>query len=117
MKAPEPPPEYDDLKCHDMPMPNAVYYSSKQQQPMTSSQNAQVTAVFQVLPYVGRESTTLVCPACKATVSTQVRYTNCTFTYMMSLFLFGIPLCFNAFKDACHYCPKCNAFIGTHKRM
>uniref|UniRef100_A0A7E4W3M9 LITAF domain-containing protein n=1 Tax=Panagrellus redivivus TaxID=6233 RepID=A0A7E4W3M9_PANRE len=131
MTAPSPPPEYDDLKRHDMPIPNAVYHPPPQQQqqmpqpqqPTAPPQNVQVAAVFQVLPHVGRDSTTIVCPMCKATVSTQVRYTNGTFTYVMS-FLCGlfflcccIPLCFNGFKDAHHYCPKCNAFIGKDKRM
>ncbi|KOB77214.1 Lipopolysaccharide-induced tumor necrosis factor-alpha factor-like protein [Operophtera brumata] len=75
-------------------------------------------------PAVGSEPTTINCFNCGKTVTTRVNFTTgwhthlvagsvCMVTMICSLCCMGlIPYCFDTFKDAEHYCPNCNAFVG-----
>ncbi|CAK1583668.1 unnamed protein product [Parnassius mnemosyne] len=75
-------------------------------------------------PAVGTEPTTVTCFNCGKVVTTRVTYTTawhthlvagsiCLMTMVCSLCCLGlIPYCFDNFKDAEHYCPNCNTFIG-----
>ncbi|CAH2045323.1 unnamed protein product, partial [Iphiclides podalirius] len=75
-------------------------------------------------PAVGTEPTTITCFNCGKVVTTRVTYTTawhthlvagsiCVITMVCSLCCLGlIPYCFDSFKDAEHYCPNCNTFIG-----
>ncbi|XP_068619177.1 lipopolysaccharide-induced tumor necrosis factor-alpha factor homolog [Battus philenor] len=75
-------------------------------------------------PAVGTEPTTITCFNCGKVVTTRVTYTTawhthlvagsiCVTTMVCSLCCLGlIPYCFDNFKDAEHYCPNCNTFIG-----
>ncbi|XP_047994176.1 lipopolysaccharide-induced tumor necrosis factor-alpha factor homolog [Leguminivora glycinivorella] len=78
-----------------------------------------------VLPQaVGSEPTTITCFNCGKVVTTRVTYTTawhthlvagsvCVITMVCSLCCLGlVPYCFDTFKDAEHYCPNCNTFVG-----
>ncbi|XP_055547606.1 lipopolysaccharide-induced tumor necrosis factor-alpha factor homolog [Wyeomyia smithii] len=83
----------------------------------------QPTVVIAGAPAVGPDPTHLVCPSCRATIRTRVEHDSTTKTHIIALLLFVfccwpcicVPYCMNSCKDANHYCPNCNAFIGSHK--
>ncbi|XP_049877709.1 lipopolysaccharide-induced tumor necrosis factor-alpha factor homolog [Pectinophora gossypiella] len=77
---------------------------------------------------VGSEPTTITCFNCGKVVTTRVTYTTawhthlvagsiCVITMVCSLCCLGlVPYCFDTFKDAEHYCPNCNTFIGKSNK-
>ncbi|XP_072929867.1 lipopolysaccharide-induced tumor necrosis factor-alpha factor homolog [Epargyreus clarus] len=77
---------------------------------------------------VGTEPTTVTCYSCGKVVTTKVKYTTAWHTHLVagsicvvatvcSLCCLGlIPYCFDTFKDAEHYCPNCNTFIGKNNK-
>ncbi|XP_045453002.1 lipopolysaccharide-induced tumor necrosis factor-alpha factor homolog [Melitaea cinxia] len=79
-------------------------------------------------PAVGSEPMTVTCYNCGKVVTTRVTYTTawhthlvagsiCVTTMVCSLCCLGlIPYCFDSFKDAEHYCPNCNTFIGKSNK-
>ncbi|KPJ18207.1 Lipopolysaccharide-induced tumor necrosis factor-alpha factor-like [Papilio machaon] len=79
-------------------------------------------------PAVGTDPTTITCYNCGKVVTTRVTYTTawhthlvagsiCVTTMVCSLCCLGlIPYCFDNFKDAEHYCPNCNTFIGKNSK-
>ncbi|CAH0400510.1 unnamed protein product [Chilo suppressalis] len=79
-------------------------------------------------PAVGTEPTTITCFNCGKVVTTRVTYTTawhthlvagsvCVITMFCSLCCLGlVPYCFDTFKDAEHYCPNCNTFIGKSNK-
>ncbi|XP_028159013.1 lipopolysaccharide-induced tumor necrosis factor-alpha factor homolog [Ostrinia furnacalis] len=79
-------------------------------------------------PAVGTEPTTVTCFNCNKVVTTRVTYTTawhthlvagsvCVITMFCSLCCLGlVPYCFDTFKDAEHYCPNCNTFIGKSNK-
>ncbi|XP_053613273.1 lipopolysaccharide-induced tumor necrosis factor-alpha factor homolog [Plodia interpunctella] len=81
-----------------------------------------------VPPAVGTEPTTINCFNCGKVVTTRVVYTTawhthlvagsiCVITMVCSLCCLGlVPYCFDTFKDAEHYCPNCNTFIGKSNK-
>ncbi|XP_065081141.1 lipopolysaccharide-induced tumor necrosis factor-alpha factor homolog [Ochlerotatus camptorhynchus] len=83
----------------------------------------QPTVIIAGAPAVGPESTTLICPSCRAQVRTRVEHNSTTKTHIIALLLFifccwpciCVPYCCNSCKNADHYCPNCNAFIGSHQ--
>ncbi|EDS42499.1 conserved hypothetical protein [Culex quinquefasciatus] len=82
----------------------------------------QPTVVIQAAPAVGPDSTTLICPSCRAQIRTRVDHNSTTKTHIIAILLFVfccwpcvcVPYCMDSCKNADHYCPNCNAFIGTH---
>uniref|UniRef100_A0A7E4VJ98 LITAF domain-containing protein n=1 Tax=Panagrellus redivivus TaxID=6233 RepID=A0A7E4VJ98_PANRE len=121
--APAAPPPYEEeqTKRNEAPQESAMYpdvNGSTHQGPFMPSNTAAV--VYQILPTT---PTVAICPVCKETITTRVKYSNGTFTYVMT-FLCGlfflcccIPLCCRGFKDVNHFCPKCKAFIGMNRRI
>ncbi|KAG8227660.1 hypothetical protein J437_LFUL007856 [Ladona fulva] len=84
-----------------------------------------VTVVSTVVaPPLGPDSSRVVCPSCRATVSTRVDQETTTKTHLMCLIMcvFGlwpccvIPYLMDSCKNTNHYCPSCGAFLGTYKR-
>lgn len=80
-------------------------------------------------PAVGTEPTTITCFNCNKVVTTRVTYTTswhthllaasvCVTTMVCSLCCLGlVPYCFDTFKDAEHYCPNCNTYIGKRSKF
>ncbi|XP_067632213.1 lipopolysaccharide-induced tumor necrosis factor-alpha factor homolog [Eurosta solidaginis] len=71
---------------------------------------------------LGEEPTRTKCPSCHADILTTVDYTanSCTHIWALVLCLFicwpcvCVPYCMKSCQNANHYCPNCNAFIGTY---
>ncbi|GLV45877.1 uncharacterized protein CBL_11674 [Carabus blaptoides fortunei] len=71
---------------------------------------------------VGRESQRLSCPACHAQITTITKSVTVAKTHIAALILFiclcwpciPIPYCTKCCKNIEHYCPNCQALIGTN---
>ncbi|KAL7736092.1 hypothetical protein ACLKA6_003828 [Drosophila palustris] len=80
------------------------------------------TAQHQHIP-VGRDPTLVRCPSCRNDVFTTVLTTPTGRTHMFALLLclvgcwpcVCIPYCMDSCKASNHYCPVCNAFVGSLK--
>ncbi|KAI1697815.1 LITAF-like zinc ribbon domain-containing protein [Ditylenchus destructor] len=81
---------------------------------------------MQMPPALPNQPTTVVCPQCQNQVTTSIKYVSGMLTWIIFgiLMLCGcwlgcclIPFCTNCTKNTEHYCPKCNAFIGTCKKV
>ncbi|KFQ22306.1 PREDICTED: lipopolysaccharide-induced tumor necrosis factor-alpha factor [Merops nubicus] len=68
----------------------------------------------------------MCCPSCNQMIVTRLSYDSGALTWLScgGLFLLGcvagcclIPFCIDALKDVDHTCPKCNALIGSYKRL
>ncbi|XP_055917052.1 lipopolysaccharide-induced tumor necrosis factor-alpha factor homolog isoform X1 [Eupeodes corollae] len=83
---------------------------------------AQPTHVHYNAP-VGPVSSRVICPSCRADVHTKLQHEPTTQTHLMALCLFCflcwpcvcLPYCMDSCQNANHYCPNCNAFIGTYQ--
>ncbi|XP_053962590.1 lipopolysaccharide-induced tumor necrosis factor-alpha factor-like isoform X3 [Anastrepha ludens] len=72
---------------------------------------------------VSSEPTRIVCPSCHAQVLTTVKHQVTTRTHVWALILcliccwpcVCVPYCMNSCQNANHYCPNCNAFIGSYR--
>ncbi|CAD6213371.1 GSCOCG00004037001-RA-CDS [Cotesia congregata] len=80
--------------------------------------------VTQIVPVnFGPDSVRLICPHCNADISTRVEVAASTKTHIfaMILCLLGLCLCVpcaycgDCFAAANHYCPCCNARLGSHE--
>ncbi|XP_059060148.1 lipopolysaccharide-induced tumor necrosis factor-alpha factor homolog [Achroia grisella] len=71
---------------------------------------------------VGPQPAQLVCPSCSATIVTKVTHKATTKTHIIALVLclflcwpcVCIPYCTNTCRNANHYCPNCNSYLGTY---
>uniref|UniRef100_A0A3B3SPK3 LITAF domain-containing protein n=1 Tax=Paramormyrops kingsleyae TaxID=1676925 RepID=A0A3B3SPK3_9TELE len=75
---------------------------------------------------LGPEPAITTCTNCRQRVTTNVVYKAGAFAWLICLafilfgFVFGcclIPFFMDAFQDAHHSCPQCNASLHVHKRL
>ncbi|XP_037926371.1 lipopolysaccharide-induced tumor necrosis factor-alpha factor homolog isoform X3 [Hermetia illucens] len=79
-------------------------------------------AVQQSIP-VGPEPVRCVCPSCGAQIISKMKYEPTTKTHLIALLLcccicwpcVCLPYCMDSCQNANHYCPNCDAFIGTYQ--
>ncbi|XP_053962589.1 lipopolysaccharide-induced tumor necrosis factor-alpha factor homolog isoform X2 [Anastrepha ludens] len=72
---------------------------------------------------ISNEPATITCPSCHAVVRTTVIYQPSLSTHLWALILclficwpcVCVPYCMNSCQNANHYCPNCNAFIGSYR--
>ncbi|XP_028171764.1 lipopolysaccharide-induced tumor necrosis factor-alpha factor homolog [Ostrinia nubilalis] len=84
--------------------------------------NAPAPGAISVGP-VGPDEMAVTCPSCLATVTTRVERKASTKTHMIALAIcvcFGclcawIPYCKNSCRNADHYCPNCDSYLGTYQ--
>ncbi|XP_055854601.1 lipopolysaccharide-induced tumor necrosis factor-alpha factor homolog isoform X4 [Episyrphus balteatus] len=97
--------------------PTQNYY----QQEMVAPSQPVVTVASN--PPVGPKPIRLTCPSCRADVLSDMKHEPTTKTHLMALLLFCffcwpcvcLPYCMDSCQNANHYCPNCNAFIGTYQ--
>ncbi|XP_011178871.1 lipopolysaccharide-induced tumor necrosis factor-alpha factor homolog isoform X3 [Zeugodacus cucurbitae] len=71
---------------------------------------------------ISNEPATITCPSCHAMVRTTVIRQPSTSTHLWALILclfvcwpcVCVPYCMDSCQNANHYCPNCNAYIGTY---
>ncbi|XP_076293749.1 uncharacterized protein LOC143215481 [Lasioglossum baleicum] len=61
----------------------------------------------------------MTCPNCLSYIKTDVYYYNTCRTHMVAASLTPVcmcmvPYCITTFKNAAHYCPACNIYLGTN---
>ncbi|KAK3096218.1 hypothetical protein FSP39_024583 [Pinctada imbricata] len=70
--------------------------------------------------------TRLLCPYCRADITTSIEYEAGALTWLTSgvLCLVGcwlgcclIPFCINDLQDVKHKCPNCNNIVGINRRL
>ncbi|XP_055854589.1 lipopolysaccharide-induced tumor necrosis factor-alpha factor homolog isoform X2 [Episyrphus balteatus] len=125
----QPPPVYVQTPGYSQPIP-AQYYNGQQggYNPNLTQQPACVVITQQPIvagPYVpiAQSPSRLNCPNCHADVLTNVKYEPNTQTHLIALCLclfvcwpcVCLPYCMDSCQNANHYCPNCNAFIGTYQ--
>uniref|UniRef100_A0A2A4JBS3 LITAF domain-containing protein n=1 Tax=Heliothis virescens TaxID=7102 RepID=A0A2A4JBS3_HELVI len=75
-------------------------------------------------PFIGPQESTLTCPSCQQRITTKVEYKITMRNHIFALMfcMVGclpcilIPYCVKSCRNADHYCPECNAFLGTYMR-
>ncbi|RVE50386.1 hypothetical protein evm_004923 [Chilo suppressalis] len=89
-------------------------------QPMPVVYSVQTVTVQPGL--VGSSPTLMTCPSCLNQIVTRVDRSPSCRTHLMALLcllLFWpcmcVPYCVDSCNDADHYCPHCNAYIGSYK--
>uniref|UniRef100_A0AAQ4Q937 LITAF domain-containing protein n=1 Tax=Gasterosteus aculeatus aculeatus TaxID=481459 RepID=A0AAQ4Q937_GASAC len=99
------------------------------QQPAYIQQQPQfvqpVNQVVVVQPNLTDTSRQKMCPNCRNTGMTQLRYINGMLTWLICgvVGIFGflpcmcIPFCVNSCKDVEHSCPSCGHVLHVHRRM
>ncbi|GLV45880.1 uncharacterized protein CBL_11677 [Carabus blaptoides fortunei] len=105
----------------EQPPPYGFQEGPPPQPPMTHQTT--MVVVGSTGPPVGPNSQVMQCPSCHSQISTRVDTEAVTKTHLMALLLcvFGcwpcvcIPYCMDSCKNINHYCPKCNAFLGSYK--
>ncbi|XP_023305622.2 lipopolysaccharide-induced tumor necrosis factor-alpha factor homolog [Lucilia cuprina] len=114
--------------------PAQVYQPGQPQQPlyppMPQPQQPppqQSTVIIQTttrpnLVAIGNGPTHIQCPSCHAEILTTVKHTANSRTHCWALVLclficwpcVCVPYCMDSCQSANHYCPNCNAYIGTY---
>lgn len=140
--APSAPPSYEETVGinvnypHPYPVPqpglrpdgkgmNPPQYSG---QPMPTSTPVTVQTVYVQQPVVlfYDRPVQMSCPSCNQMIVTRLCYESGALTWLScgGLFLLGciagcclIPFCVDALKDVEHFCPNCNAHVGSYKRL
>ncbi|XP_073962969.1 lipopolysaccharide-induced tumor necrosis factor-alpha factor homolog [Choristoneura fumiferana] len=72
---------------------------------------------------VGPQPTNLTCPSCRASIVTRLEHNATAKTHIIALVLclflcwpcVCVPYCMDSCKNADHYCPSCNSYLGTYK--
>ncbi|XP_041970050.1 lipopolysaccharide-induced tumor necrosis factor-alpha factor homolog [Aricia agestis] len=127
---PYPPKTFTAPGVYPHPTPGVYPHPTDvQNQPQSSDLLGPSVPVGVVMaPAVGSDPTTVTCYNCGKVVTTRVTYKTawhthlvagsiCVMTMVCSLCCLGlIPYCFDTFKDAEHYCPNCNTFIGKNNK-
>ncbi|KPI91185.1 Lipopolysaccharide-induced tumor necrosis factor-alpha factor [Papilio xuthus] len=73
---------------------------------------------------VGPDPTRLTCSSCGAAIISRVERKATTKTHIIALVLclflcwpcICVPYCMNSCQNADHYCPNCNAYLGTYQQ-
>ncbi|RNA35820.1 lipopolysaccharide-induced tumor necrosis factor-alpha factor [Brachionus plicatilis] len=90
-------------------------------------QQPQPSIVYVGLPIrLGDNPAQIMCPNCRASVLTRVKYQSGVLTWLIAggLCFIGlwlgcclVPFCVDSCKDAEHYCPNCRYMIGRNKKL
>ncbi|CAD7076767.1 unnamed protein product [Hermetia illucens] len=83
----------------------------------------QPSVVIQTPLVVGPDPVRCICPSCGAHILTKMKYEPNTRTHVVALILclficwpcVCLPYCMDSCQNANHYCPNCDAFIGTYQ--
>ncbi|KAL0839411.1 hypothetical protein ABMA28_016136 [Loxostege sticticalis] len=78
--------------------------------------------IASVVP-VGPKPAQVTCPSCHASIMSRVDHKSTTKTHLIALALclclcwccVCVPYCMDSCQNADHYCPNCNAYLGTYQ--
>ncbi|XP_022191463.1 lipopolysaccharide-induced tumor necrosis factor-alpha factor homolog [Nilaparvata lugens] len=98
-------------------------YPPPQQPPPYGMQIPMQQPVHVIIPQqLGPHSQTITCPSCQKVITTRVDQEATIKTHLFALLLCVlmcwpcacIPYCTDSCKASNHYCPNCDAFLGSH---
>ncbi|CAB3258140.1 unnamed protein product [Arctia plantaginis] len=119
-KVPRPmnPPAYSEFPPEKttMQMPSVVI------SPPLIQTNTPIIVPVVVGRQMGPKPASLSCPSCHAQITTRVERKTTTKTHLFALLLcflgcwccVCVPYCMDSCQNADHYCPSCNAYIGSY---
>ena len=125
--------ERSEKKTVDQTMPSEGDWSSPTfQPPITTStpklpevepEVQQEAEVLEVQPPLGKTSTRMICPYCSSKIWTRVETKPSLWAWVAGIALACIgcvlcscvPCCLESFEETTHFCPKCNATLGSVK--
>ncbi|XP_055917055.1 lipopolysaccharide-induced tumor necrosis factor-alpha factor homolog isoform X3 [Eupeodes corollae] len=103
------------------PDPQQLQQQQPQQQPVVFVNQMPTPSV----PFsaVGPNSARITCPSCRADIKTRIKHKATSNTHCWAVLLccclcwpcVCLPYCMDSCQNANHYCPNCNAFIGTYQ--
>ncbi|XP_037952967.1 lipopolysaccharide-induced tumor necrosis factor-alpha factor homolog isoform X3 [Teleopsis dalmanni] len=116
----QPPPYSEEQQPGYTP---ASYYQPPHPQPPPQQSTVIITTTTPSLVPIGSGPTHITCPSCHAQVLTTVKTeaTSRTHCWALLLCLVGLwpcvclPYCMDSCQNSNHYCPNCNAYIGTYQ--
>uniref|UniRef100_A0A336MNT9 CSON004293 protein n=1 Tax=Culicoides sonorensis TaxID=179676 RepID=A0A336MNT9_CULSO len=82
------------------------------------------TVVHQTLVSIpfGPQPSNITCPSCQKQIATKIKHENATKTHMFALLCclifwpcVWLPYTMDSCKDVNHYCPYCDAYLGSYK--
>ncbi|GJQ79518.1 hypothetical protein Trydic_g16367 [Trypoxylus dichotomus] len=123
-------PQYVSQECSQLPHQNQVLPPSHTSQnspqmvivgPIPSTSTGTTVIVAQNVQY-GPVSQNAVCPSCRNQILTRVEAETSTKTHLyaglLCLVMLWPCICLPYIMDSCknknHYCPTCNAYLGTY---
>lgn len=102
------------------PIPQPGFQGIPLQHGALPVQHIQNTVIVQTP--VGPRETRTTCPSCQAVITTRISHDTSTRTHLFALLCCLIffpcacvPYCMDSCKDTNHYCPNCNAYLGTYR--
>ncbi|KAJ8726874.1 hypothetical protein PYW08_015271 [Mythimna loreyi] len=94
------------------PVPGVVYQAG----------TAVIPTVVTHQPMTGTQPTPITCKSCNELIVSRVELKTSTKAHLFALMfcclfwpLAWLPYCIDSCHDADHYCPNCNAYIGSYK--
>ncbi|KAK9499914.1 hypothetical protein O3M35_002852 [Rhynocoris fuscipes] len=130
---PTAPPSYDEAvggnyvqtNTAGPPYPSPVSSSYVQSTPPPSYpvQNTTPVAIVAPRPMVGPKALKTVCPSCHKNIVTRTKTKNCAMKYVCCLLMLAsvvcalcscLPFCMCGPVRVEHFCPACNAYLGTY---
>lgn len=118
---PPPPPQYINYNQQNIVYPMPANINNPQyQEPVFQAQNIENT--YEELEIGNRNPVEIICPSCGGRIETFVKHKiglGTNFSAMVLCFVGGscflclVPYFIKRCQDAVHYCPLCNARIGT----
>ena len=93
------------------------------QPPITTSTPKLPEMEQEVQPPLGKTSTRMICPYCSSKIWTRVETKPSLWAWVAGIALACIgcvlcscvPCCLESFEETTHFCPKCNATLGSVK--
>ena len=125
--------ERSEKKTVDQTMPSEGDWSSPTfQPPITTStpklpevepEVQQEAEVLEVQPPLGKTSTRMTCPYCNCLIWTRVETKPSLYAWIAGIALACVgcvlcsclPCCMESFEETTHFCPTCNATLGSVK--
>ncbi|KAK9499915.1 hypothetical protein O3M35_002852 [Rhynocoris fuscipes] len=118
-------PNYTPLFPAGPPYPSPVSSSYVQSTPPPSYpvQNTTPVAIVAPRPMVGPKALKTVCPSCHKNIVTRTKTKNCAMKYVCCLLMLAsvvcalcscLPFCMCGPVRVEHFCPACNAYLGTY---
>ncbi|XP_049306923.1 lipopolysaccharide-induced tumor necrosis factor-alpha factor isoform X2 [Bactrocera dorsalis] len=112
-----------DFGKNPPPYTQPGYTPAQTYQPPPTTETVIIQTTSPAFVPVSNEPTRITCPSCHAQVLTKVEHQATTRTHCWALILCILfcwpcvcaPYCMKSCQSANHYCPNCDAYIGSYQ--